>query len=473
MKHVQCEPCRFVPSNPGLDRSIDASVAGPLTIEWLPRIHNKMSMQIKSSSGGSTPNGSTPNGFTASPSDLLEFPVLQEFTELTSKLVEAIESSRLILQRNSNEIGVLRESVRSLDLRLSGIVQQVDVSARKAQQAPSEEIAGLRESVASLNGRLSALAEQSVEEKQARIQVEARTASLENEFASGSQVTELDLAGLQQALVATRSQCLMLETQQQALAIKVEGLIKRADQKAAPAPSANDAESVDRDSHGTAHQPQSQSPHDQSPHDQSNDVQSNDVQSKRVSLAIAPVFPLYGAAAQIERLTPSPGPVEPSQGFAAPLRRGSALTLPLFVGGVAASALLGVGLVFVGPNLFREPEPGTPAKSVPLPQNPLPANAKASSSPGPVAAVSKPAPPAQDKLKIDCPDVCWVEVNRVVDGNTIYASMLRGSVEFPIGKGLQVSSGRSDILMLKINDGAPFALNAREMISSRLIKSPS
>ena len=468
MKHVQCDPCRFVPSNPGLDRSIDASVAGPLTIEWLPRIHNKMSMQIKSSSGGSTPNGSTPNGFTASSSDLLEFPVLQEFTELTYKLVEAIESSRLILQRNNNEIGVLRESVRSLDLRLSGIVQQVDVSARKAQQAPSEEFAGLRESVASLNGRLSALAEQSVEEKQARIQVEARTASLENEFASGSQVTELDLAGLQQALVATRSQCLMLETQQQALANKVEGLIKRADQKAAPAPSANDAESVDRDSHGTAHQPQSQSSHDQSPHDQ-----SSDVQSKRVSLAIAPVFPLYGAAAQIERLTPSPGPVEPSQGFAAPLRRGSALTLPLFVGGVAASALLGVGLVFVGPNLFREPEPGTPAKSVPLPQNPLPANAKTSSSPGPVAAVSKPAPPAQDKLKIDCPDVCWVEVNRVVDGNTIYASMLKGSVEFPIGKGLQVSSGRSDILMLKINDGAPFALNAREMISSRLIKSPS
>jgi hypothetical protein len=40
-------------------------------------------------------------------------------------------------------------------------------------------------------------------------------------------------------------------------------------------------------------------------------------------------------------------------------------------------------------------------------------------------------------------------VNRVVDGNTIYASML------------------------KINDGAPFALNAWEMISSRLIKSPS
>ena len=438
---VRAQQSWFVLSNPGLDRSIDAIVAGPFTIEWRPRIHNKMSMQVKSSSGGSTPNGSTPNGSTAPPSDLPEFPVLQEFTELTYKLVEAIESSRLILQRSNNEIEVLRESVRSLDLRLSGIVQQLDISARNAQQALSGEVAGLRESVASLNGRLSALAEQSVEEKQARIHVEARTASLENEIASGSQVTELDLAGLQ---------------------------LKRADQKAAPAPSANDAESVDRDSHGTAHQPQSQRPQDQS-----NEVQSNDAQSKRVSLAIAPVFPLHGAAAQIERLTPSPAPVEPSQGFATPPRRGSALTLPLFVGGLAAIALLGVGFAFVGPNLFREPEPGNPAKSVPLPQNPLPATAKPSSSPSPEAAVSKPAPPAQDKLKIDCPDVCWVEVNRVVDGNTIYAGMLKGSVEFPIGKGLQVSSGRADILMLKINDGAPFALNAREMISSRLIKSPS
>ena len=64
-------------------------------------------------------------------------------------------------------------------------------------------------------------------------------------------------------------------------------------------------------------------------------------------------------------------------------------------------------------------------------------------------------------------------MNRVVDGSTIYASMLKGSVEFPIGEGLNVSSGRADILKLKINDGAPFVLNAREMISSRLITSPS
>jgi hypothetical protein len=375
-------------------------------------------MQVKSASGESTPNGSTPNRSTPSPSDLLQFPVLQEFAELTYQLVEAIEASKLILQRSNNEIGVLCESVRSLDLRLSGIVQQLDI---------------------------------------------ARTASLEKELASGGQATELDLADLQQALAATRSQCLMLETQQQALAIKVEELIKQADQQASPAPSAPIAESVDQDSHGTAHLPLTQSRHDQ----------SNDVHSKRVSPSIVPVFPLHGAAAQNESLPPSPESAQPSQGVATSQWHDSALTFPLVVAGVAASALLGVGLVFVGPNLFRQPEPGSSAKSVPLQQQTLPGSAEPSSPPGPVAAVSKPAPPAQDKLKIECPDVCWVEVNRVDDGNTIYASMLRGSVEFPIGEGLKVSSGRADILMLKINDGAPFVLNAREMISSRLITSPS
>ena len=367
-----------------MDRSIDASVAGARKIKWLSSIHNRMSIQVKSSSGGSTPSGSTPNGSTPSSSDLLQFPVLQEFAGLTDQLVEAIESSKLILQRSNNEIGMLCESVRSLELRLSGIVQQLDI---------------------------------------------ARTASLEKEFASGSEATELDLANLQQALAATRSQCLMLESQQKALAIKVEELIEQVAPIASPAPSPNLAESVDQDSHGT--------------------VGKN------------------------EWLATSPGAAKPRQAVATSQRRGSAMPLPLFVGGLAASALLGGGLVVVGANLFPQPEPGTAATTVPLLRKPLPASAKASRPPGPTATVSKPAPPAIDKLKIYCPAVCWVEVRRVVDGKKLYDGILKGSIQFPIGKGLHVSSGRSDILKLKINDGSPFVLNAREMLSSRLITSTS
>jgi len=57
-------------------------------------------------------------------------------------LVEAIQSFRLILQRNNNTIGVLRESVRSLDLRLSGVVQQLEVSAKASSRSTAQTFAG-------------------------------------------------------------------------------------------------------------------------------------------------------------------------------------------------------------------------------------------------------------------------------------------------------------------------------------------
>jgi hypothetical protein len=469
-----------------------------------------MSAQSGSSSGGSKTNGSTPieaksngftsNGSTASPPELLESPVLQEFTELTYKLAEAIESSKRMLHLSNNEIGALRESVRTLDLRLStvadgfdasskqnheatsveigvlreslsgldfrlsSIAQQFDGASKKPQQATSEEVAGLRESVASLNDRLSALAEQSLEERQARIDAEARIACLEEEIASGSQLAELDLAGLQQTLAATRSQCLMLETQQQAMAIKVEGLIKRADKTSLPIkpalPTKTALPTPSPNVPGVAIA---------TPHEGAAAPRGNSASSELLSRVNKP------QDQNNEGVNPPPSPsarpAPPPQVAATKQRSRSVKILPLLVGGVAASTLLGSSLIYVIPSLFSQPEPGTPAKTVSLPQKPLPASSEA--SPAPAVAASKPAPAAQDKLKIYCPADCWVEVRSVVDGKTLYDGLLKGSVQFPIGKGLNVSSGRSDILKLKINDGAPFVLNTRQMLSSRLVNPPS
>ena len=359
-------------------------------------------------------------------------------------------SSKQSLEATNAEIAVLRESLGGLDFRLSGIAQQFDGASTKPQQATGEEFAGLRESVASLNDRLSALAEQSLDERQARIHAEARTASMEEQIASGSQLAELDLAGLQQALAATRSQCLMLETQHQALAIKVEGLIKQADKTASLTSSPNVPGAAIATPHGGAAAPRGNSASSellfrvQKPQDQDNEDEN-------------------------ERLSPSTRPATPPQVAATTQRSRSAKTLPLLVGGVAATALLGSSLIDVSPKLSSQPEPGTSAKTLSLPQKPLPASPKAS----PAVAASTPAPAAQDKLKIYCPADCWVEVRSVVDGKTLYDGVLKGSVQFPIGKGLNVSSGRSDILKLKINDGAPFVLNTRQMLSSRLVKPPS
>jgi phosphoribosylcarboxyaminoimidazole (NCAIR) mutase len=469
---------------------------------------------------GFTPNGASPSapaqhGTTASQPELLEFPALQEFTELTYNLVEAIESSKRILQLSNNEIGVLRESVHSLDLKLStaaarfdasskqsleatsaeigalreglggldlrlaDIAQQFDASSRIAQletsgeiaalkegvanlnsrlsalaekpdasnreegQATSEQVAELKQSVASLNGRLLALAEQSVDEREARIQVAARTDSLEEQIATGSQLAELDLAGLQQALAATRSQCLMLETQQQALAIKVEGLIKRADKTSSSAPSPNVAGAATTTPLGGVPV-------------EEDDSTISDLLSRVQRPQDQPYEDKYS------RLSPSGKPLV--------RRRRSVKPLPLFIGGVAASAMLGSSLFLISPNLFNRPQPGTPAKTVPQPQKPLTPISKASAPPRPAVVVPKPAPPTKGTLKVYCPDVCWVEVRSVADGKTLYDSLLKGSVQFPIGKGLKVSSGRSDIVKLKINDGSPFVLNAQQMLSSRVIK---
>lgn len=512
-------------------------------IRELASKQSRMSKQIGTSSSGSTPNelppnGSTPNGLTptgsaASQPDLLDLPVLQDFTGLKPNSVEVHESSRPVLQLGNSEIGILRENVRNLDLKLSTLADRFDTSAKqnleassaeimalreslggldlrlsaiaqwlddlskKTQLALSGEIVGLKESVAILNGRLSALVEQSVEERKARIHAEARTASLEQQIASGNQLAELDLAVLQQALATTRSQCQLLEAQHQALAIKVEGLNNQADQTAPPASSPSNVGSLDQDRRGSI--PLS---HPQSLHDQSNDHQNRLIDSSPAASASFQGVPALGddsadtvlldplqkqhdqtndGEEELLSLSTAPG-MPPRPASASSNQRDSSSIFPLFVGGVAASALVGGGLLFVGPMLLRQPEPVTPATpvatspapKVSLPRKPLAASPKkVSTVPAPATAVSKPAPPVADKLKIHCPEVCWVEVRRVADGKMLYDSLLKGSVQFPIGKGLNVSSGRSDILKLKINNNAPFVLNPQQMLSARLIKPPS
>ena len=463
--------------------------------------------------------------------------MLQDFTGLKSNSVEAHESSRPVLQLGNSEIGILRESVRSLDLKLSTLADRFDTSAKqspettsaeigalreslggldlrltaiaqwlddlskKTQLALSGEVVGLKESVEILNGRLSALVEQTLEERKARIHAEARTASLEQQIASGSQLADLDLALLQQGLATTRSQCHLLEAQHQALALKVEGLNNQANQTAPPASSPNIVGSLDQDRRGSIPLSQPQSLHDQ----------SNDLQNELIDFSTAASATFHGAAPAVvddsavtlllapvqksqdqsnedkeELLSPSTAPASPSRPAAVSSKqRDSSSIFPLFVGGVAASALLGGGLLFVGSKLLRHPQSVTPvtpatsvtaspAQTVSLPQKPLAASPKKGSTlPAPATAVSKPAPPAADRLKIHCPEVCWVEVRRVADGKTLYDSLLKGSVQFPIGKGLNVSSGRSDILKLKINNNAPFVLNPQQMLSAKLIKPPS
>jgi uncharacterized coiled-coil protein SlyX len=452
--------------------------------------------------------------------------VPQDFAELKSNSVEAHESPRPVLQLGNGEIGILRENVRSLDVKLSTLSDRFDASTKQSLEATSAEIGalreslggldlritaiaqwlddlskktqlelsgevvGLEESVAILNGRLSALVEQSVEERKARIHAEARTASLEQQIASGSQIADLGFALLQQVLATTRSQCQLLEAKHQALALKVEGLNNQANQTAPPASSPSIVGSLDQDRRDSILLSQSQSLHDQSNDHQNGLIDSSTAASATfhgatpamrddsadtvlLDPAQKPQDQTNDGMEELLSLSTAPG-MPPRPASASSNQRNSPSIFSLFVGGVAASALVGGGLLFVGPKLLRQPEPVTPAQTVSLPRKPLAASpTKGSTLPAPATAVSKPAPPAADRLKIHCPEVCWVEVRRVADGKTLYNSLLEGSVQFPIGRGLNVSSGRSDILKLKINSNAPFVLDPQQMLSEKLIKPPS
>ncbi|MFM9110197.1 MAG: hypothetical protein ACKOPN_06320 [Prochlorococcaceae cyanobacterium] len=146
---------------------------------------------------------------------------------------------------------------------------------------------------------------------------------------------------------------------------------------------------------------------------------------------------------------PVPVPVKPAGRAEAPAK--PAGLPPLLVGG-----RLGGGLVLLA--LQAQWRQGTANKPGPaLPQAPA------------AVAPPPPAPPREDRLTLTCPQVCWVEVQSADQSRTLFYDLLRGRARFPLGDGLRVSSGRSDILQIRINDGPASVLDSRLMVSSRLI----
>jgi len=97
----------------------------------------------------------------------------------------------------------------------------------------------------------------------------------------------------------------------------------------------------------------------------------------------------------------------------------------------------------------------------------------ATSSAGNGIAAAPQKRPSQNRLKLFCPQECWVEVNDGQSGRSLYTGMLKGPASFPLGKGLLVASGRADILKVRVNDGPFSVLDAKRQLSDRLILPPS
>lgn len=74
----------------------------------------------------------------------------------------------------------------------------------------------------------------------------------------------------------------------------------------------------------------------------------------------------------------------------------------------------------------------------------------------PPATPRQPPPPPQTQpqtLQLRCAQPCWLEARDVKTGRRVYYNTLKGSTTLPIGSGLEVFSGRADVLKIRINDG--------------------
>lgn len=72
----------------------------------------------------------------------------------------------------------------------------------------------------------------------------------------------------------------------------------------------------------------------------------------------------------------------------------------------------------------------------------------------PPATPRQPQPqPQPQTLQLRCAQPCWLEARDLKTGRRVYYNTLKGSTTLPIGSGLEVFSGRADVLKIRINDG--------------------
>ena len=93
--------------------------------------------------------------------------------------------------------------------------------------------------------------------------------------------------------------------------------------------------------------------------------------------------------------------------------------------------------------------------------------------PGAVAgggAAFSPVPPGQ--LRLESPKPSWVEV-RTLEGRTLYAAILKGRVQLPLGGGLKVLAGRPDLVRASRGAELPQPLGTIDRITWVVFDAPA
>lgn len=141
------------------------------------------------------------------------------------------------------------------------------------------------------------------------------------------------------------------------------------------------------------------------------------------------------------------------QGISPAAANGRSFRLPTLLPSLAAG-ILGGGLV-----LAMLPWLGGQKHGAQSPGLPNPAQTAASPEPG----------QAQETVRLSCVQPCWLDIRAVDSGKRVYYSLLKGTSNLPLGSGLDIFSGRADLVKVRINNGPERPLLTGRVVGSRVI----
>jgi hypothetical protein len=93
-------------------------------------------------------------------------------------------------------------------------------------------------------------------------------------------------------------------------------------------------------------------------------------------------------------------------------------------------------------------------------------------SPGPQTQAQLAASPvrAQESVQFSCAEPCWLDIREAEGGKTVFYKLLKGTANFALGSGLDVFSGRADLVKVRINNGPEQLLLTDRIVGSRVIR---
>jgi hypothetical protein len=76
----------------------------------------------------------------------------------------------------------------------------------------------------------------------------------------------------------------------------------------------------------------------------------------------------------------------------------------------------------------------------------------------------------KETLQFRCAEPCWLDIRRADNGKRVFYKLLKGTANFAVGSGLDVFSGRADLVKVRINDGPEQPLLPGKVVGSRVIR---